>query len=1208
MKTFLKYYRIAVSYTKKYPAEIFGIIAVVLFMASFFNTSYDYDLKREVRQVERHLQKRQRIMEKYAIKALETPPDQWPNLDDMPEDMVLYKYNADTLQSWAHEFPISNDEVDVYPFMYRLQYMSNRNLYNTPLAYIGVKEQYVNLGSAWYVVNTQISKTKQSKVVTGILIKTEYPVDNSSRNKVNPNLKLDKRYTTSSVNMDDGQIVYGLEGSPLFSIGMQGATSFKYGDPLSRWIALVFAIMTLFAYHIKTHSWTSFGVTTIGLVIIRVVTMIMSSRIDTANQVFSPILYADTKLFNSLGSFLFNNLFVSLIVYALFTLRNNILKKMYRLTNAEKKIVVTLLVMLAIFLVAYIHLTLRSLINNSNIILEPFRIEEIGWHSVLCYFSYVLLFLALLFVLQMIVMYIKGERRISLLTWKNIIIYILVISLYCVITVGWFGLKKEFESNRVWTNKLAVERDLSLELQLRSVESAIATDPFIAILSAVDGRELIKNRLMERYFYKSINQKYSIDLTVCTPNNLLELERGAIPVNCFGFYQDQLTRYGVPLAQNSRFFYMNNYSGTTSYIGIFTYFNPNDNQVSRLFIEINAKYVKGAIGYPDALLDIQNYDEQSVPKQYSYAEYSNGRLVSYGGVYNYPVVLGDEYKIGYMMKNKKGYTHFVNKLSDDEVTIVSRPRNSLFQYIVSFSYFAIFFGVFILICTKWGRKSKLFTLPKHSLKRKITLLTTATMIIALVAMGVGSIIYSLRLTEENNNERIEDKIHSAQSSLSEYCKYAVRYNELNTPELFGAMENVSKVIQTDINLYDTHGGLIRSTKPEIFEQFLMGKRMNDKAFREIVYNKALRYTTVEDIMDMNYYSVYAPLFNGDGDLVAIVNVPYFSRSKDVNDATSSTIATIINLYLILLIAAIIVGTTVSNSLAKPLAEIKKKMEGLAMSNKNAHIYYRNKKDELGVLVTAYNNMVDDLEESTRRLAQSEREQAWKEMARQIAHEIKNPLTPMRLSIQHLMRMKKQNYPGWEDKLEELSHSLIEQIDILSDTASEFSSFAKFYNEENADVNLDELIKEQVVIFDNNDNIDFKYVTTTDDAFVTARRKQLARVLVNLISNAIQALENSRGNGHIRISLYKEELPKGNYFKIDIEDDGPGVALNNQNKLFKPNFTTKSGGTGLGLAICRSIVEQSQGMISYKKSSLGGACFSIELPEKDRTISVSDISE
>ena len=372
--------------------------------------------------------------------------------------------------------------------------------------------------------------------------------------------------------------------------------------------------------------------------------------------------------------------------------------------------------------------------------------------------------------------------------------------------------------------------------------------------------------------------------------------------------------------------------------------------------------------------------------------------------------------------------------------------------------------------------------------------------------------------------------------------------------------------------------------------------MNNKAFRQIVKQRQLRFVDVENIAGVRFYSVYEPVFNGDGAMVAIVNVPYFNRSEDVADATATTISAVINIYLILLLAAIALAAIISNSLSRPLVEIKDRIDRLALTG-NRRIKYRNTKDELGVLIASYNKMVEDLEESSRQLAQTEREQAWKEMARQIAHEIKNPLTPMKLSIQYLLKMKEAGVPGWEEKLESVSKSLLEQIDTLSQTATEFSSFARFFSEDVTRIDLGELIAEQKEFFDNREDLSIEYVgPETGQASVDGRRSQLARVLVNLITNSVQAIDSvGQTDGRIRISLSPARIAGSDGWRIDVEDNGPGVSDEDLSKLFTPNFTTKKTGTGLGLAICRSIIEQSQGTIGYSRSELGGARFTIVLP-------------
>jgi signal transduction histidine kinase len=1180
----------------RYGSHVLFLLAIVLLALSSIRTDYPARLQRQVNRVERSLHKRERLAEQYAYRALQAGDNEWIDFEDLPEDIVLYCYQADTMKSWTHQFPINNDEVDVYPYTYRLQFMSNRNLYANPLAYIGLEEKYVNLGSAWYVVTTQFDRERKIKVVTGILIKTEYP-GSSVPNVVNKHLHLRDGFTTVAISNDDTAIVYGIEEGPLFSIVPTVPPTPEHGNMPMRWVAFALMLVAVFTYHYRHHTWRSFWFATGILFLVRLMAFYFVGKGYASGELFSPVLYADTALFNSLGSLLFNNMTVAFVFYALFVMRYRIHRRMERFSPVRQKLAIGLHVLAALALMLYIHFVMRSLILNSSIVMEPYRLTDIGVYAILSYLTFAMLFLALLYQLYLIVMLIRRDARVNLFSWRNLLIYTMVISLYSVLAINSYSLNKEYESNRVNTGKLAVERDLSLELFLRDVEPSIQTDPFFSVLTSVHGTEMIKNRMLERYLYADAVQKYSITLTTCSSNDLITLGQGMEPVNCLAFYKNMIDEYGVPLAPGSNFYYLHDYNGLASYLGVFSYPDPTTLQLSWLFMELESKFRNDVISNPFDALTARAGTAATLPRHYSYARYSDDRMVSHGGSYGYPVKPPTEYPVGYTMSNRNGFVHFVNRLSDEDLTVISRPRRPFFPLLVSFSYLVIFYGLFLLLFTLRWRREKILNLPKHSLKRKITLLITLTIVFALGTMGIGSVVYVMRLTRENNREAMDGLMQSAQTLLAEPCKYALRYNDINTPQLFQAMDEYNKVTHHDLHLYNIHGELIRSTKPELFDQFLVGKRMNNKAFRQIVKEQQLRYVDLENIAGVRFYSIYEPVFNGNGDMVAIANVPYFTRSQDVTEATASTMSVIINIYLILLIAAIVIGTLISNSLSRPLVEIKERIERLALSG-NRRIKYRNTGDELGVLIESYNKMVEDLEESTRQLAMNEREQAWKEMARQIAHEIKNPLTPMKLSIQYLMKLKEENVPGWETKLESVSKSLLEQIDTLSQTASEFSSFARFFSEEVTRIELVALIEEQLELFDNREDLRFEFVRREEDgsAWVDGRRSQLARVLVNLITNAIQAIDSAGiTDGHIRISLTSEQLEEAPAWRIDIDDNGPGVSEEDMAKLFTPNFTTKKTGTGLGLAICRSIIEQSQGTIGYSRSDLGGARFTITLP-------------
>lgn len=1186
-------------FLRKYGLHVLFVVALLLFAASFIKRDYNSKLKNEASQVERALQRRQKVAASYTELAL-APEMDLSRMEDLPEDIVIYRYNNDTLQYWFHQFPIGNDKIEAYPFSYRLQYLSSDNRGSTPLAYLSAAEQFVNLGSGWYVVSDRLSEDRRIRVLTGIFVRTEYPSERIP-DESNPKLSLGSSFTTAEITEGSGAVVKGSAGEPLFSIVPNDTATIHYGNINLRWLAIILAVCTAVPVHCRRKTWKTFGFAAAVLLLARLGTYLIGLGGQMPGQLFSPILYADSRMVSSLGSLLVNNVLISLAAYSLFAIRDKIAVfagggKLRRLLTAS------VLAVLSAMLVVYIILVIRSLALNSNIALEFFRIADFDIYSIVCYITLAMLLLALLYMLQMLLPHVWPKRSINLFSWRIVVVYAVIVAMYCTTAIGVYYMKKEADINRVRTNKLAIERDVPLELYLRQVESAIANDRFIAVLTSVNGADLIKSRLIERYLNNDIIQKYNVKLSVCNSQSLISLGENVEPVGCYAFYEDMVADYGVALDPTSNIFYLDNFNGLTSYIGVFTYIDAQDYSTSRLFLEIESKAHNDVVTNPIDYITSNTVRQTIIPSTYSYARYSNGRLVSYGGNYDYPVSPPDFYRTdSYSTVSKKGYVHFVNKISDGDLTIVSRRRSPFIVYVISFSYLLFIFGVFFLLLTSWGRTDKMLILPRRSMRRKFTVLIMTAMLVTLVCTGIGSVMHVINLNRRSGRRSMEGKIEVAQKSLTPYCQYAIRYKDLDSPELFEAMESISKVSHDFVNIYDTQGNLVRTTMPEIFEQSLAGRKINDKAFNAIYREGAMRYIAVESIAGVSFYALYAPLFNNDGNLVAIVDVPYFERNGELGKENMSTISAVINLYLVLLIAAVILSIILSNSVSKPLDEIKHRLEGVGRddSQEDRHIMYKAKNDELAMLVESYNKMVDDLEESKKRLAQNEREQAWKEMARQIAHEIKNPLTPMRLSIQYLMRMKEAQVPGWEDKLEKISKSLLEQIDTLSETASAFSSYSRFFSEDVSDVDLDELIREESVLFDNREDINVEYIQDAENPVVEARRSQISRVMVNLITNAVQAIDSTPSKGgRIKIMLSEEPLDGRKGYKITVEDDGPGVREENIGKLFAPNFTTKTAGTGLGLAISESIIEQSGGRISYSQSQLlGGACFTILLPAK-----------
>lgn len=1157
----------------KYRIPLLVGIAGLCLVLSFFELSSHHRHVMKLVQLEKVLHKKQRAIERVAQNALQQEAHQWLSEKGVESDMVVYKYVNDSLISWVNTFPIINDGYSTEALYPNFNFFSRNRAMQKPLAEANETEQYLNLGSAWYVV--KVYQQGNVAILTGILIQTDFPFSNAFINsKVNPDLKLPSTSSIVPLNLDEGFVVFGKDKGVLFTI-LSNVTPPKISaNVVLRWIALLLGFLTAALYFI-THRNTRCAVCLlIGLAILRISCFVFAPFLQINATFFSPLLYAGSFLENSFPSLLLNTLYVGFSVGIVFAVRDQ--------WAAYGKWIRYVFVAAGLFVLYLIHHTLTSLIANSNIVMELYKLDEINGYTLMAYAAVALLFLSLY---QIILLVGKPKRYLLL-------VFLLCASFYSILVVSISGQAKEFNRDKVWTQKMAVERDLEVEMQMRRVEARIASDPILSIMIQMgEEPDLIISRIKENYFSEFL-QRYQIQITICAPGDFLMVGGSSARVPCYQYFHSDLLRHGTPLANESHFYHLENAFGNISYLGVFTYYSYGGSQ--DLYIELDSHYVKDALGYPNLLSDKSQLDRFKLPYDFSYAKYIDGGLVSNSGKFAYPGKLPIDPTDGFSHRRTDGMLQFLYK-TENKVLVISRPIRSPLPYLISFSYMFLFYGFFLSVGMSLFRKrDQKVVLPKNTFRRKITWLMVGSLVIVLVFMAFGSLGFGLKLYDNTNYQQMQNQMQAAQASLEEYIRYADRSaNPVNNMvELITTMNRLASNVQIQINLYDPTGRLMRSSQPEIFEQYLLGARMNSTAFREMTENGSAPYTQIETIGNLKFFSMYAPLYNTVGALVAYINVPYISGQTDVTKDITSLVAAIINLYLLLLLAAILMSFTISNQMTRPLKELGEKMGRLDVTQKVEHIQYKYD-DELGVLVNAFNKMADDLDDSTRRLAQSEREQAWREMARQIAHEIKNPLTPMRLSIQHLMRLKQENSPKWITRFDKVSASLLEQIDILSEAASEFSNFSRFYMEDPTRVEWNALIKEQLVLFNTSDHIKLHFQSDVNPAIVLGRRTQLVRLLVNLLSNAIQAVEEL-SIGVITLTLTQE----GDFYLLQVADNGPGVAPENRDKLFKPNFTTKSSGTGLGLAICRGILEQSQGEIFYTSSEWGGACFNVRIPKAD----------
>jgi nitrogen fixation/metabolism regulation signal transduction histidine kinase len=458
-------------------------------------------------------------------------------------------------------------------------------------------------------------------------------------------------------------------------------------------------------------------------------------------------------------------------------------------------------------------------------------------------------------------------------------------------------------------------------------------------------------------------------------------------------------------------------------------------------------------------------------------------------------------------------------------------------------------------------------------------------------IGGGTIYFTIEQYEDNHVWNVSEKTSSVLVELQHKLGGSDSLGKDMAPEIFYYIMKFSHVFYSDINVYDLNGRLIAGSRPEIFNRSLQNQLMDPKAYYQMKVKKKARYIHQERIGSMEFASAYVPFRNNRNEHLAYLNLPYFSRQDELSREIWNVIVGIINAYVALIMLGIVLAVFVSAKLTGPLRLISQKIGKVKLGGANEKIRWKGR-DEIAGLVEQYNLMIDELAESAELLAKSERETAWREMAKQIAHEIKNPLTPMKLSAQLLLRSWEDEDPDFEAKLRKVSQTLISQIVNLSSIATAFSDFAKMPRPENRPVVIAEVLAKSISLYEDTENthIQTHIEGKAEKAQCKADKEQMLSVFNNLLQNAIQAIPEDR-EGHIQVSM----LTEGRDIVIRFKDNGTGIPGEMREKLFQPNFTTKSGGTGLGLAIVKNIISSSGGRIELSSGGNDGAEFTIKLP-------------
>jgi signal transduction histidine kinase len=419
----------------------------------------------------------------------------------------------------------------------------------------------------------------------------------------------------------------------------------------------------------------------------------------------------------------------------------------------------------------------------------------------------------------------------------------------------------------------------------------------------------------------------------------------------------------------------------------------------------------------------------------------------------------------------------------------------------------------------------------------------------------------------------------------------ISLDQLENKYEVGLVYDLSEAYGADINVFDRYGQLIVSTHNAFFRDRFRGNLMNPAVYRDFNAGKQNAILAEEKISDLEYLSAYSVINDNDLNIRGFVNVPYYSNRNDLYNEISNFVVAIINLFALIFAASLILTNVVSKRISEPLLLIGSKLAKTKLGQRNQPIQWEGE-DEIGQLVSEYNRMLAQLDESLNKLAATEREGAWREMAKQVAHEIKNPLTPMRLSLQHLQYSMNRGDDNLKEKISKTADLLIRQIDSLSNMAEEFSSFAKMPEPKLEPTDITQVLADAIALNEREMGFSIEADLCESEIEILADAHQLVRVFNNLLKNAIQAIPDDRKG---KIQVVQTLSPNNGKVIIKVKDNGKGIPPELFNKIFSPNFSTKNSGMGLGLAITRKIVEQFSGSIDFETKLDEGTTFTLVFP-------------
>lgn len=1202
---------------KKYYVLFAALFCTVLFVAYFFKTysenyaSYISKFQLEFSKTESALDNALRLRSEEIRR--EGIAEQWKKVNTK-DKYNLHVYHKDSLVFWnTNQLPIIRFADIHFP-----------------------SEGLLHLQNGWYYA--KVKETNDYIICASSLIKQDYSYKNNELvNDFAPNFSLP---FSSSISLDQnlGYEIYSNSRKFVFSIlpsTYQEATTSE--SIVMLFLLLVAVILWLFALtRLATRMSRKWDWTIpTGIITMRVLSLKYSFfGFMHGTSAFAPSLYGTNQWLPNFFEYIVN---IAVAIYILHYLSKRLVTISESKLNKYISVTVFIVSFFGWFLILYLT---KGLIENSSIPLVIDKLFSLDVYSILAlislgivffaYFKFVRatveackiqlitgaqlavlsfmlsvsffffeinygyqLFLASIFpvVFYELVLYLGYRNKKS----NQLTTGIILLFLFSVVTaanIGTFNERKEKGERELYANQLVTEKNIVTEVEYASIKNGIANDNYLKrLISYPRATSMSKFQAgMERRFYNGFWERYEMEFHLFNNNCLPLIDKRKDGTAQYDDLQNVIERSGTISEIDSNVFFINDYTNQYSYV-IRQEISGKNGERGVLFCTLKSKKIPEEIGFPRLLVSSKANVFESL-EAYSIAKYHDGKMITKYGQFNYPsshnvmipVAFGKKGFFDYM-----GYNHYALKKSDTDVVILSTKKLKLVDYITSFSYLFSLYGLLLLPLLFRMNSEKGFS-KTLSLALKIQAVLISLVFLSLLAFGWGSGIFVSNQYNELTDDVIKEKLNSVETEVKSKLG---GYEELTIYEngnyMQGILQKFAKVFFTDINMYDKEGYLLATSRPKVFNVGLISEQMNPKAYKHLKFLKQSEFVHLENIGELNYSSAYKPFYNGSGNLLGYINLQHFGQQREFENQIQKFLVAIINVFILLLAISIILAIFISNWLTAPLRILQSSFASVKFGKHNEQILY-DKEDEIGALVKDYNQKLEELEFTAQQLARSEREMAWREMAKQVAHEIKNPLTPMKLSVQQLLRTYNPEDPKSGEKLKKVANSIVEQIDALTKIANEFSTFAKMPNPSEEKLDIIALINGVREVFNADRKTTITFNANQKEAFLLADKDQFVRVFNNLLKNAIQAIPSER-EGKIVV----EAIVSNGFITIAINDNGIGISEEKHGKIFVPYFTTKSTGTGLGLAMVKQIIENHKGQINFESEEGVGTTFYVKLP-------------